>query len=359
MSNQDDTVKIYPDLENQDLENAESSSESVSPPEPNESAPLKKKRRWGRRILLGLLIFILVVGIGGGLGYGIAIRDRIHQEQAAISTEVYNQFLLGIVNMERGEYEIARQRFEYILELNPNHTEAASMLTEALLHLGESSTVPTPRPSATLAPTADSRGQADIFNSALAYRDAEDWNSLINTLDTLRTTDPNYKPVEVDGLYYIAYRNRGIHRIAAESNLEGGIFDITRAEAFGPLDVEANNYRKWAEDYLTGVSFWGVDWAQVLTYFNQLALSAPYLSDSSLLTSLDRQATAQSQLYSQYLTTAQYRMNQGKYCEAYDLYNEASLYIVFDQNTQQNFEFARDKCLGIPPTAAPTDTPTP
>jgi tetratricopeptide (TPR) repeat protein len=363
MSNQDDTVKIFPDLNDEGMENnqdlladaARSGSSEATPSSPQK----KNKKRWGRKVFLAVLIFILIVAVSGALGYAYAIRARVRQEQAQISTAVYDQFLLGIVNMERGEYEIARQRFEYILKLDPDHSGAASLLTEAILHLGESSTVPTPRPSATPAPTVDTRGQADIYTSALAFRDIEDWNSVINTLDSLRTIDPNYKPVEVDGLYYIAYRNRGIHRIQKESNLEAGIFDLTRAEAFGPLDVEARNYRKWAEDYLTGVSFWGVDWAQALTYFNQLVISAPYLSDSSYLTSLDRQATAQYELYSQYLVSAGYRMNQGKYCEAYDLYNEASLYIVFDQNTQLSFEFARDKCLGVAPPPAPTDTPTP
>jgi tetratricopeptide (TPR) repeat protein len=363
MSNQDDTVKILRELDNEGPENNQDpltdATQSTTPESSSNAPNKKKKKRWGLRVLLAILSFLLVVILSGALGYLYAIRARVRQEEAMVSTAVYDQFLLGIVNMERGEYEIARQRFEYILQLDPSHSEAANLLTEAILHLGESSTVPTPRPSATPAPTADTRGQADIYNSALAYRDIQDWDSLINALDSLRTTDPNYKPVEVDGLYYIAYRNRGIHRIQKESNLEAGIFDLTRAEAFGPLDVEARNYRKWAEDYLTGASFWGVDWVQALSYFNQLAVSAPYLSDSSLLTSLDRQATAQFQLYSQYLVSAGYRMNQGKYCEAYDLYNEASLYIVFDQITQQNFQLARDKCLGVPATAPPTETPTP
>ena len=109
----------------------------------------------------------------------------------------------------------------------------------------------------------------------------------------------------------------------------------------------------------SSVSFWGVDWSQVLAYFNQLAVVAPYLSDSSFLTSLNRQATAQYELYSQYLVTAGYRMTQGKYCEAFDLYNEASLYVVLDANQLANFETARNQCLGIQPTEEPQATTEP
>lgn len=364
MQNQDETIKLNPEGsgEGQKLNNnspAESMpNEKGSQPDHHLESPQKQKR-WGRRITLGILTFILIVVIGGGIGYGRAIYQRIQQEQIMIETAVYDQFLLGIVNMERGEYELARQRFEYILQLDPGHTQAAQMLTESLLHLGETSSLPTPRPSATAAPTEDSRNQEEKFSAALAFRDAKNWDALIETLDNLRVADYEFRSVEVDGLYYIAYRNRGIHRIANEGNLEGGIFDLTRAEAFGPLDVEASNYRLWAEKYVTGVSFWGLDWSQVLYYFNDLALSAPYLSDSNLLTSLDRQATAQVEKYSQFIITAGYRYNQGKYCEAYDLLNEASLYIILDESKLQTLETAKNNCLGIAPTEVPEETTEP
>jgi tetratricopeptide (TPR) repeat protein len=372
MQNQDETIKTTPEPSKDDQQtdhiSPENSVESTPPQtfplktidqQNKEGKPVQKGKGWQRWVGLGLVIFLLVVVIGGAGGYGWAIYQRVKTEQAMISTAVYDQFLLGIVNMEREEYELARQRFEYILQLDPNHSEAVTLLTEALLHLGESSEIPTPRPIPTAVPTLDTRGQEEIFNNALALRDIQDWDNLINTLDNLRISDPTYKSIEVDGLYYIAYRNRGIRRIGTEGNLEGGIFDLTRAEAFGPLDIEANNFRTWGEKYLTGVSFWGLDWNQVLVYFNELAISAPYLSDSSYLTSLNRQATAQVELYSQYLITAGYRFNQGKYCQAYDLYSEASIYIALDASSLQNFEVSKNQCLGIPPTEAPQDTPTP
>lgn len=364
MQNQDETIEIIPESSGDDQQNENASLVETMPVKtkveqdlPQEGTP-KKRKRWGRRIFLGLLTFILIVAIGGAIGYGRAIYQRIQQENIMIETAVYDQFLLGVVNMERGEYELARQRFEYILQLDPEHEQAAAMLTEALLHLGETSDIPTPRPNPTASPTPDTRNQEEIFASALALRDAQDWDALIETLDVLRVSDYEFKSVEVDGLYYIAYRNRGVKRITQEGNLEGGIFDLTRAESFGPLDVEASNYRLWAEKYVTGVSFWGVDWNEALNYFNDLAISAPYLSDSNYLTSLDRQATAQVEKYSQFLVTAGYRLNQGKYCDAYDLYNEASLYIVFDAATMEKFERSKNECLGIAPTEEPQPTET-
>jgi tetratricopeptide (TPR) repeat protein len=359
MQNQDETVEVTPepsgDYQKNNIRTLEESMPAETVSEQNSSPETPKKRMgWGRRIILGILVFILIVVLGGAIGYGRAIIQRVQQEERMIATAVYDQFLLGIVNMERGEYELARQRFEYILQLDPGHTQAAELLTEALLHLGETSELPTPRPSPTTAPTPDTRNQEEIFVAALALRDAKQWDALIASLDTLRIADYEYKTIEVDGLYYIAYRNRGIFRIVNDANLEGGIFDLTRAEAFGPLDIEASNYRVWAEKYITGTSFWGVDWTQVLYYFDDLAVSAPNLRDSSFLTSLDRQATARVEKYTEFLVTAGYRFNQGKYCEAYDLYNEASLYIILDDANLQRFEAAKNSCLGIPPTATAT-----
>ncbi|MEN8240983.1 MAG: hypothetical protein ABFS17_03595 [Chloroflexota bacterium] len=372
MQNQDETIKTTPESSNDDQLNKNSTQAGpaegnppAAPPEemgekPEKPAkPARKGKGRGRKIGLGLAAFLVIVLLGGAVGYAWAIYERVQTEQTMISTAVYDQFLLGIVNMERGEYELARQRFEYILLLDPEHSEAAALLIEALTHLGETASIPTPRPIPTAAPTLDMRGQEEIFSSALAYRDSQDWNSLIAALDNLRLADSTYKTIEVDGLYYIAYRNRGMQRIGTEGNLEGGIFDLTRAEAFGPLDVEANNFRTWAEKYQTGISFWGLDWNQVLVYFNDLAISAPYLSDSSYLTSLNRQATAQVELFTQYLVTAGYRFTQGKFCDAYDLYNEASIYIALDASQLHNFEISKNQCLGIPPTQAPEDTPAP
>jgi hypothetical protein len=182
---------------------------------------------------------------------------------------------------------------------------------------------------------------------------------LLMTLDTLRFKDPNFNMVEVDGMYYLAYRNRGLHRIQAEGNLEGGIFDLNRAELYGLLDVEASNYRNWAIKYITGVSFWEVNWQEVVNYFQPLVISAPYLSDSSFFTAQDRLATAQVQVNFQVLIDARSKYAGQKYCDSYDLFNEAGAYIQLEASDLEKFQIAKDKCFGVPPSQEPTPSPTP
>jgi tetratricopeptide (TPR) repeat protein len=322
----------------------------------DEQQPKTKRPIW-RIVGFGVLAIIILGALGGLGGYFIALQDRENFADSVIATEIADQFLLGLIEFERGSYETARQRFEYILNIDPDNPAAREKLTETILKLNENDALPTAVPTATMTPTPDSRNQAELYNTAISFRDAEDWDALIEILNTLRYQDPEYKSVQIDGLYYLAYRNRGMSRILVEGNLEGGIFDLNRAELYGLLDVEATNYREWSQNYITGVSFWEVDWDMVVKYFSPLSISAPYLSDSNYFTSQDRLATAQVEVNLAGLETARYRYSVGKWCEAYDLFNEVSTYVQLSPEDRTKLENARNRCLGIEPTEEPTTTP--
>ncbi len=352
-ADQEDTQKIQ-------IEELSSPSDEIDPNQDKKAA--RRQRR--RLILLSVVVFIVVVALAGLGGYFKAINDRVSNQESIVQTEVADQFLLGLINYERGEYELARQRFEYILQIDPNNAVAREKLTDTLLKLGQSNTLPTPKPSQTVVITAtpDMRALDEIYNQALAYKNEQNWDALLDTLDSLRARDAEYQAIEVDGMYYIAYRNRGIQRIQVEGNLEGGIFDLSRAELFGPLDVEAINYRDWAGKYLTGVSFWEIDWQEVINYLSPLSLSAPYLSDSSHFTVQDRLATAQVEVNISILETARYRYSVRKFCEAYDLFTEASYYIQLTDEDLAHMKEAENQCYGVPETETPpeaTVTPSP
>jgi tetratricopeptide (TPR) repeat protein len=362
MQNKDETskppVKSEDETEIQDIEQVDGTDGDQQ----TEEHGKKPRRRIGRLVALGILGIIVLSALGGLGGYLTAIQDREQHAESIISTEVADQFLLGLIRFERGQYEIALQHFEYVLQIDPDNTAAAEKLTETIIKLGEKNELPTAIPTPTLTPTPDRRGLEELFTTAQRLRDESNWSILIDTLDTLRKQNPEYNAVEVDGLYYLAYRNRGVERIRIQGNLEGGIFDLNRAELFGPLDVEASNYREWATKYITGTSFWGIDWEQVINYFGPLAVSAPYLSDSNAFTSQDRLATAQVEFNLSILARARSRYAGGKWCDAYDLYNQAGAYIQLGADDLSKFEYAKNQCLGIPPTETPgpepTETPT-
>jgi hypothetical protein len=110
-----------------------------------------------------------------------------------------------------------------------------------------------------LTPTPDFSGAEQAYSRAAQLIAAQDWPGALGALDQLRKLDPNYQQSQVDGMYYFALRNYGYSLIAQQGNLEGGIYQITLAERFGPLDRDTNGLREGARVYLIGASFWELD----------------------------------------------------------------------------------------------------
>jgi tetratricopeptide (TPR) repeat protein len=183
-----------------------------------------------------------------------------------------------------------------------------------------------------------------------------DWTTAIDTLLILRKRDPTFMAVKVDGMLFVALRNRGVDKIARLADLEGGTYDLALAERFGPLDVEARNWRDWAALYVRGASFWEVDWAQAIYYFGQLVQIAPNLRDGSGYTAWERNILA-------LLGYGDWFSRQGMYCEAQQQY-EAALELRDDPVARPTAQFAAQKCSEAnmvinPPVSQDTSTPTP
>ncbi len=292
---------------------------------------------------------ILMVGVFGAYtGYQSAYQDFEGLQGTQAVLLIAEQYEFGMLDLEEGRYDLARQRFEYVLERDPGHTGAADNLLLVLQVLYATAT-PTPiPPTRTPTPTPDLRPIEDLYSSAVDQFNAENWDGVIDTLVNLRKVDQAYRVVEVDSLLYRTLRIRGIHKIRNESNLEGGIYDLALAERFGPLDVDANQWRNFARIYMIGSSFWEVDPIQAVYYFGQVASAAPYLRDASGWTARERYRAALIQ-YGDLLA------RKGEWCEAEMQYNLA-LEIYSDQAIIPTVTYLALECS--PPTSTPEDTAT-
>lgn len=237
-------------------------------------------------ILIAVVGLLVLTGLGALGGYRSGIQDRLNQEVTQSAANCQDQYDLGVADFQAKNYTVARQRFEYVIQNCPGFPGVTGMLADTLLALNTTAT-PTPVPTPTLTPTPDLRGAEELFEQARAQLAAEDWSTALETLDSLRKKQPDYRAVEVDGMYYLALRHRGIEKIQAGA-LEGGTYDLARAERFGPLDAEAEGWRTWASLYVTGASFWEINWPQAINYFAQVAQVAPNLHDLSGWSSLER-----------------------------------------------------------------------
>ena len=260
----------------------------INDTQPNDVVPSSKKyiSFW-----ITLLVFFVILGAGVLLGYESGLLDRKNAASQVINQQLAEQFQLGVKAIDNGLYQVALQNFQFILQHDPKYPGAQDKLVEVLLALNLSPTA-TFEALPMITSTPDLRGAETIFSQASTYFADENWVGTIETLDALRKADSTYKTVEVDGMYYMALIQRGENKIVNQDcttiNLEGGIYDLALAERFGPLDNYAQGLRSWARLYITGASFWEIDWNQAIYYFDQLYRNMPYMMDSSCMTSLQR-----------------------------------------------------------------------
>jgi tetratricopeptide (TPR) repeat protein len=291
--------------------------------------------------------FIVIVGLGlwGGYNSGIGIRKSAQATQ--ISSTLIRQFELGAIALAEGRYDHARQHFEYIIQNDPTFPGAAEAMAEAILGMSFTAT-PTITPTPTLTPTPDLRGVEAIFNNAQALINAGNWANALEALDQLRAEDPTYRVAEVDGMYYFALRYAGADKISKEGDLEGGIYYLSLAERFGPLDATAAGIREAARLYITAATFWEINWAQSVNYFGQLASFAPNTWDNA------SNMTAAQRYYYALMRYGDELFAQDRACDAYAQYQAAQSYGQLDEVAGRNAYKAYNICY--PPTATPEPT---
>jgi len=225
-------------------------------------------------VVIGGLLFFAVVVIGCALltGYAAGVEEREVARLVHESQSVQEQLQLGIDDLLAARYELARQRFEYVLRLQPDFPEAVELLNMALGGLNQPTVTPTsaitPTP-VTPTPTPDLSSRESIFASAQAALSRGDWSGALDLLLLLRSGDPMLHLAEVNQMMAAALRNRGMQKLQS-GLLEQGLYDLSLAARFGPLDSQAEAWRSSAAFYLLANSYFGLDWRLASQYFAQI-----------------------------------------------------------------------------------------
>jgi tetratricopeptide (TPR) repeat protein len=333
--------------------------ENTVPVEVESPALTTKRKKLLPWILLGIALILLFGGTGAFLGYQSGIQDR----QSYRATQVYQsadeQYQLALADIKEMRFDTARQRLEAVIQMDPAYPGAVDQLTRVILALNVTDTpTPTLTPTVTLTPTPDLRGVEEMFNQIKQFLVEENWQGAIDAIENLRREKKEYRAIEVDGLYYLALRNRGIRKVA-EGSLEMGLYDLSLAERFGYLDTQAEGIRTWARLYLTGASFWEVDWAQSAYYFKEILPYYPGMRDVTGVTAKERYRFSTLKWADQIAAT-------GDMCRAHEIYAEV-MALGLDGAVQPTLDFAFQECnesqATEPPPPAPTSemtaTPTP
>lgn len=318
-------------------------------PRPKAGVDVRKLRAWLIWLLFAGAIITTLAMVGAMAGYQSAWQQHDQQQGIASAEAILEQYTLAQEDMLAGRYDLARQRFEYVLQRDPSFPGAADSLAQVINILYATATPSPLPPTVTPTPTRDLRPVEELLNQAQSLFGEGNWNGVIDTLVSLRKEDAAYRAVDADSLLYRSLRNRGLDKIRNEANLEGGIYDLALAEGFGPLDAEASNWRNLARLYVIGSSFWEVYPEQAVIYFGQLASAAPGLRDASGWTARERYRASLMHLGDK-LARA------GDWCAAQEQY-ELALNVRDDAGAQATVVHSALMCS--PPTATPTVSPIP
>ena len=305
--------------------------------------PIKKAPRW-RSVLISILGVVILLFLAGMGGYGSGIRVRKDTASQVISSQLTEQFQYALVDEQFGRYETAKQRLEFIIQNNPSFPGVQNELAKVLVQMAIPTVTPTPVPTS----TPDLRGEQSLFATAQQLIAAGDWANALTELDQLRKQDRNYNTSQVDGMYYFALRNYGVNLIQQQGNLEGGIYELTLAERFAPLDRDAKGLREGARAYIQAASFFGIDWRQSTTYWSQVASGWPSLWDGTM--------TAAQRYHISLMRYGDDLVKQGQFCDAYQQYQIAQSIGNLDNDAAKGANQAYQQCY--PATETPTETPT-
>ena len=372
------------------MDDKETENLSTSGAENKEKTKKKFFERRSSWYLLGMVFVLLILLVGALLGIPRGINARVSLAETQAAPKIKSQLENARLDIEEGRFEVALDRLDWILEeMSPylsdeELAEVGEIYSQTLLRISTYRTsTPEPSPTPTevaYTPTPDLRGEEELFATAQQLIAQESWDEAVKTLEALRQKSIDYKSVQVDGMLYVALRNRGLDKILVQGSLEPGIYDLTLAERFAPLDSSAEGVRTWTRLYLTGASYWGVDWSQVIFYFEQVYPQLPYLRDGTGMTSTERYRIALVEFGNQLVAL-------GEACEALEYY-QRSLEISADPAIQPTAQWVAEECeeeeaedqepqntptpiptsvnptavptqeTTIPPTTAPTDEPT-
>jgi len=310
-----------------------------------------RRLTWFQWFILSAFTLLLAGACGLLLGYMTGTRARAMDTAVSDAVELQTQFELGLQDYRTENYSLARQRFEYVLNRDPDFPGAAQYLADTLLRLSEAGIQVTDvvAPTATLSPTPDTRAVDELYAVAQSQFQNQDWRNLVQTILSLRNVDPLYQVTEVDRMLFLGLHFSGIDKILNEGDLEGGLYDLALAEQFAPLDRLAGIYQDWARLYQIGVSFWGVLPEQSVYYFSQLAAAAPYLHDLSGIPATDRYRMALAQYGDQFAKA-------GDWCAAFEQY-ELAASLGGIAGLQPTLTFADEECQAE--NATPTYTASP
>ena len=310
-------------------------------------------------VLMGVAILIIFYGLVGLYAWRQGVQERTDTLAAEHTADLARQLELAQVDIDAGRYELAIRRTDYILADDPSNLEAAALQNEAnqlwAILLTPSPTVTptplpptvTPTPSATPIPTIDPSNLGRELDDIQINVDNQEWETAVSKLETFRQSYPDYEPLRTAQMLYDSYVGLGLRFTRSDKGqIERGLVYLAQAETLGTLSEEVAGEVFWAEQYLEGIVYDGINWDAYLSYFRPMCQFAPLFQNSC--GKLAKGLVAKGSQLTSVLD----------WCPAVDVYVEVQPYLRYlDEDDPIRFDFslrlstAQNMCLSA--TATP------
>lgn len=271
--------------------------------------------------IIGLsVVIVLVIGlcVVAYAGYRVGTDKNRIMAATTIASEVDLQYDLASNNIDLGEYKLAVERLEYVVNTDPDYPGAADMLDETR-DLVDSTEIPIPESTKVVIAEQEFLTSSDRLSIIRMSYDKKEWQDVISNIDMLKASSADYNRDEVDGILFVALRNRGMQRIE-EGDLELGMADLEHAEQITGLDEVAGQRRRWASLYLSASMFWDINWKIVVDNLYILHQIAPNFRDTD-----NRLWTARTYYGDVLLKGEKYCLAKEQFAFALNMKQEASL----------------------------------
>ena len=144
-----------------DIQQTPQESEPVSvPQEPMVESEQPGNQKQGKTpwILFAVIFLILALVLGIYFGYRNGIARRLEKEKITVVQVAAEQYQLAFQDIAAGNYENAKTRIEYVLEIYPQFPGAPELLHDILLNLEQPTAMPTLIEEFTPTPAVTSTG---------------------------------------------------------------------------------------------------------------------------------------------------------------------------------------------------------
>ncbi|MBN1581496.1 MAG: tetratricopeptide repeat protein [Anaerolineae bacterium] len=278
-----------------------------------------RRRAFVRRWILPVVLLLVVVAFGI-LGLALkGFRDGTEEQMLARQRQADIHFNRGEVWMQCGQYEMAEAEFQEALRLVPDYPDIGPKLELARL---EQTVTPTAEPTATPQATPTTAMPTPttqvivvpetevLFDEGVEHYQAQEWEEAIANLTQVRQLDSTYKTEEVVDMLFQSHYQYGLE-LAEQGVLEDAIAHFDAALYLHPRVQDIEDQRRWADLYSRALGVWQVDWERVIKNLTSVYIQNPEYKDTA------------PRLRTACITQAQVMVDQQRWCNAAELYEQA------------------------------------